>query len=156
VNLKQATTDIGKHQFNTVASAAMKILNAWKSAARSAGCRSSSPKASSILLRSVADHAHVCHAFGANSAYGDDILRAPWPEPLAEALLQDEIDWCWQINGKHRGSLAPSRQFDRDHRGRGLASDAAQKFLEARPAKKIIVVPRPPGQCRWLSVSESL
>ena len=139
--LKQANYDFSKFQFNTVASAAMKILNALE---RFAGGRNEvTEEGLSILLRLLSPITpHVCHAAWRELGFGDDILKAPWPEPLAEALIQDEIELVLQINGKHRGSLRlPAGAAKETIEAAALASEAALKFLEGRPAKKIIVVP---------------
>ncbi|MBI4984987.1 MAG: leucine--tRNA ligase, partial [Rhodocyclales bacterium] len=99
--LKQANYDLGKMQFNTVASAAMKMLNALEKSAGDAHER----EGFSILLRVLSPITpHVCHALWQELGYGKDILAAPWPEPLEAALVQDEIELVLQVNGKTRGN----------------------------------------------------
>ncbi|TRZ57151.1 MAG: leucine--tRNA ligase [Rhodocyclaceae bacterium] len=143
-NLKQANYDIGKHQLNTVASAAMKILNALEKAPRQGGDAGAViAEGLSILLRLLSPITpHVCHVLWRELGYGDDILHAPWPEPLAAALAQDEIELVLQINGKHRGSLLiPSGADKSAIEAAALASSVTQKYLEGKPAKKLVVVP---------------
>jgi leucyl-tRNA synthetase len=137
--LKQANYDLGKMQFNTVASAAMKMLNALEKAAGDAHER----ECFSILLRLLSPITpHVCHVLWKELGFGDDILAAPWPEPLAEALVQDEIELVLQVNGKTRGSVCVPAGADRAAiEAAAVASEAAQKFMEGKPAKKIVVVP---------------
>ncbi|MBI3526075.1 MAG: leucine--tRNA ligase [Betaproteobacteria bacterium] len=144
LNLKQADYDIGKHQFNTVASAAMKILNALEKAPRQGdGHAAVIAEGMSILLRLLAPITpHVCHALWRELGYGDDILRAAWPAPLAAALAQDEIELVLQINGKLRGNLRlPADATQQAIQAAALASDSAQKYLEGKAAKKVVVVP---------------
>ena len=144
LNLKQANYDIGKHQFNTVASAAMKMLNALeKSPRQGEGHAAVIAEGLSILLRLLAPITpHVCHALWRELGYGDDILRAAWPEPQAAALAQDEIELVLQINGKLRGSLRlPAGAAREAIEAAALASEAAQKHLEGKAAKKVVVVP---------------
>lgn len=144
MNLKQANYDIGKHQFNTVASATMKMLNALEKAPRNGqGDAAVIAEGIAILLRLLSPIApHICHALWRELGFGDDILKAPWPEPLESALLQEEIELVLQINGKHRGSLRlPAGASKEEIEQAALASDAAQKHLEGKPAKKLIVVP---------------
>jgi len=139
--LKQANYDFSKFQFNTVASAAMKILNALE---RFAGGRNDvTEEGLSILLRLLSPITpHICHALWQELGFGEDILKASWPVPLDEALIQDEIELVLQINGKHRGSLLlPAGAAKAEIERAALACDAAVKFLEGRPAKKVIVVP---------------
>ncbi|MBI5784323.1 MAG: leucine--tRNA ligase [Rhodocyclales bacterium] len=137
--LKQANYDLGKMQFNTVASAAMKMLNALEKSAGDPHER----EGFSILLRLLSPITpHICHALWQELGFGDDILAAPWPEPLAEALVQDEIELVLQVNGKTRGSLRVATGAERDViEAAAVASEAAQKFMEGKPAKKVVVVP---------------
>ena len=139
VLLKQANYDLGKMQFNTVASAAMKMLNALEKAAGDAHER----EGFSILLRVLSPVTpHICHTLWQELGFGDDILAAPWPEPLAEALVQDEIELVLQVNGKTRGAVRVPAGADRTAiEAAAVASEAAQKFMEGRPAKKVVVVP---------------
>ncbi|MFA6441240.1 MAG: leucine--tRNA ligase, partial [Sterolibacterium sp.] len=159
LSLKQANYDIGKHQFNTVASAAMKILNALDDGnlaayAYSQDIRGSEEQARaarnsvykegmSILLRLLSPITpHICHVLWRELGYGDDILQAPWPEPLAAALAQDEIELVLQVNGKHRGSLlVPSGADKGAIEAAALASPISQKYLEGKAPKKLVVVP---------------
>jgi len=137
--LKQANYDLGKLQFNTVASATMKMLNALEKAPADPHAR----EAFSILLRVLSPIApHISHALWIELGYGTDILAAPWPEPLEEALVQDEQELVLQVNGKHRGNIRVKVGADRTAiEAVALAHEAAQKFMEGKPAQKVIVVP---------------
>jgi hypothetical protein len=85
---------------------------------------------------------HICHALWSGLGYGADILAAPWPEPLDAALVQDEIELVLQVNGKLRGSHPRAgRRRKAAIEAVALASEAAQKFMEGKPAKKVVVVP---------------
>jgi leucyl-tRNA synthetase len=137
--LKQANYDLAKLQFNTVASACMKMLNALEKAPADPHAR----EGFGILLRVLSPIApHIAHALWIELGYGEDILKAPWPEPLEEALVQDEQELVLQVNGKLRGSISVKVGADRTAiEAVALASEAAQKFLEGKPAKKVVVVP---------------
>ncbi|MDO8959308.1 MAG: class I tRNA ligase family protein, partial [Rhodocyclaceae bacterium] len=137
--LKQANYDLGKLQFNTVASATMKMLNALEKAPADPHAR----EGFSILLRVLSPIApHISHALWIELGYGTDILAAPWPEPLEEALVQDEQELVLQVNGKHRGNIRVKVGADRTAiEAVALAHESAQKFMEGKPAKKVIVVP---------------
>ena len=143
--LKQATYDFGKHQFNTVASAAMKILNALEKAPDVDGDEAAAVAAEgfSILLRLLAPITpHIAHVLWQECGFDGDILDASWPEASEDALKQDRVELMLQVNGKLRGSIrvdaeAPRAEIERA----ALASDAAAKFMDGKPAKKVIVVP---------------
>ncbi len=139
--LKQAKADMDKHQFNTVVSAAMKILNALD---RLTGTKEAFVKEGfSILLRLLAPITpHITQALWKELGYGDDILQAPWPQVDENALVQDEIELVIQVNGKLRGSLLVAKDTDKVQLERlALAHEAVQKLLAGGVAKKIIIVP---------------
>ena len=100
-------------------------------------------KLSLILLRILSPIApHICHALWIELGYGADILDAPWPEPVEAALVQDEEDLVLQVNGKHRGNIRVKVGADKTAiEAVALASEGAQKFMEGKPAKKVVVVP---------------
>lgn len=144
LTLRQANYDLSKHQFNTVVSAAMKMLNALEKL----------PiikqenfdvilEGISILLRLLSPICpHITHSLWRELGYGDDILHAPWPEPLAAALEQDEIELVLQVNGKLRGSLRAAKDADKTTLEQlALAHEAVQKNLAGAVPKKIVVVP---------------
>ena len=137
--LRQANYDMAKLQFNTVASACMKMLNALEKAPADPHAR----EGFSILLRVLSPIApHIAHALWIELGYGPDILQAPWPEPLEAALAQDEVELVLQVNGKLRGAIRVKVGADRTAiEATALASPDAQKFMAGKPAKKVVVVP---------------
>ncbi|WP_374404668.1 leucine--tRNA ligase [Niveibacterium sp.] len=142
--LKQANYDLGKQQFNTVASATMKMLNAIEKAPRDTGLAAEVvEECFGILLRVLSPITpHIAHALWRELGYGDDILHAAWPEPQEEALIQDEVELVLQVLGKTRGSIKVPASADKAAiEAAAVASDVAQKFMEGKPAKKVIVVP---------------
>ena len=144
--LRKANRDFAVHQFNTVASGAMIILNALEGvraagepAARVAVLR----EGLSILLRLLAPLTpHVSHHLWRELGYGEDILAAPWPEPDAAALEADEVELVVQVNGKKRADVRVPKAADRAAiEAIVLANAAVQKFIEGQSVKKVIVVP---------------
>jgi leucyl-tRNA synthetase len=139
--LKQANYDLAKHQFNTVASAAMKILNALE---RFSGGRNKvTEEGLSILLRLLSPITpHICHQLWRELGFGEDVMLAPWPEPDAAALEQDEIEYVVQVGGKTRGSLRAPRAADRGAlEALVQASAPVQRYATGKAIKRIIVVP---------------
>jgi leucyl-tRNA synthetase len=149
LQLRQATFDMERNQFNTVASACIKILNALDDAApgksdgdarsRHAVCK----EGLSILLRVLSPIApHICHTLWREFALGDDVLRAPWPQPDAKALEQDEIELVLQVNGKLRGHLRAPKSAGREELEKmALAHDAVARHANGQPVRKVVVVP---------------
>ena len=65
-----------------------------------------------------------------------------WPVVDQRALVQDEIELMLQVNGKLRGQIRVAAAADKAAiEAAALASEAAQKYLEGQPPKKVVVVP---------------
>ena len=152
LNLKQANYDIERHQFNTVASACMKILNALERAPatetnaeeRAAVVRAEIiEEGLSILLRVLSPITpHICHHLWRELGFGKDVLEAAWPEPAEAALEQDEIELVIQVGGKMRGKLrVPAGASSEEIETAVLASEQVMKFVAGKTVRKIVVVP---------------
>ena len=161
--LSQMNYDYGRMQFNTVASGAMKMFNALESTLNAlmsfephvAVKRSSGDEPSGYLRRAAFIEGlgillrvlypvtpHICDYLWRQLGYGDDILKASWPEPDEGALVQDEIELVLQINGKLRGNVRVAADADRAAiEATALAHEAAQKHIAGKPVKKVVVVP---------------
>jgi leucyl-tRNA synthetase len=95
----------------------------------------------SILIRLLAPITpHLAHHLWRELGFGDDVLRAPWPEAAADALEQDEIEYVVQVNGKLRGSVKVPKSADRKTIEES-ATAAMAKYIVDQVIKKIIIVP---------------
>jgi leucyl-tRNA synthetase len=142
--LRQANYDMGRRQFNTVASAAMKILNALERAPHGdAGRGAVLREGLGILLRLLSPITpHVAHHLWRELGFGEDILAAPWPEPDPAALEEDEIELVVQVNGRKRGDVRVPRDADRKAiETLVLADPAVRKHVGDQPVRKVVVVP---------------
>jgi leucyl-tRNA synthetase len=125
----------------------MKMLNALESAQKSksdAGPRQAVVREGlSLLLRLLSPMTpHIAHQLWRDLGYGGDILTAPWPEPDAAALTQDEIELVVQVNGKKRGNVRVPREADNKAIEALVLADAEiTRALAGKPVKKFIVVP---------------
>jgi leucyl-tRNA synthetase len=146
--LKQASYDYERMQYNTVVSAAMKLLNQIEAfEAGDAGPRGAARKeALAILLRVLYPACpHITHALwqqlGFAAEFGD-LLDAPWPAVDEAALRLDEIELMLQISGKLRGVLKLAANADKATiEAAALASAEFTRFADGRPAKKVVIVP---------------
>jgi leucyl-tRNA synthetase len=138
--LKQANFDIQRHQFNTVASACMKILNALQELPE---WNATTEEGLSILLRLLAPIApHIAHHLWRELGFGEDVMQARWPEPDPAALEQDEIELVVQVNGKLRGSIVVPKQADKSTiENLALSNPNVQRFVAGQSVKKVVVVP---------------
>jgi leucyl-tRNA synthetase len=145
--LKQACHDYERMQYNTIVSAAMKMLNALEPV------KDESPAAAAllregagILLRTLYPIApHVTwvawRELGFAAALGD-LLDAPFPQPDPFALARDEIELVVQVNGKLRSQIRVPAQAGRPEIEAATLADATvQKFIAGAAVKKLIVVP---------------
>ncbi|WP_374621809.1 leucine--tRNA ligase [Pandoraea sp.] len=143
--LKQANYDYQRVQYNTVVSAAMKMLNAIESDKGAAGA-GAVRECYGILLRVLYPVVpHVTHGLWAELGYAaqqGDLLDAPWPEVDETALVQDEIELVLQVAGKVRGAVRVAKDASREAiEQAALAHEMTTKFGEGKPVKKVIVVP---------------
>jgi len=139
--LKQANYDLQKLQFNTVASACMKILNALERLPEEDAA--ADEEGMSILLRVLSPITpHLCHYLWRELGFGEDVMHAPWPEPDPAALEQDEVELVVQVNGKLRGSIRVPKQADMSTiESLAMANSNVQKFGAGQNVKKVVVVP---------------
>ncbi|HKC31148.1 MAG TPA: class I tRNA ligase family protein, partial [Burkholderiales bacterium] len=146
--LKQANYDLQKFQFNTVASACMKILNALERLPEED--TAADEEGMSILIRLLSPITpHIAHhlwrELGLGKQFpeaGEDVMRAPWPEPDKQALERDEVELVVQVNGKLRGSIRVPKAADRAAiEGLALANPNVQRFVAGHHVKKVVVVP---------------
>ncbi|MGH8737452.1 MAG: class I tRNA ligase family protein, partial [Burkholderiales bacterium] len=97
----------------------------------------------SILLRLLSPIApHVSHHLWIALGFGDDVMRAAWPEPDPVALEQDEIEYVVQINGKKKGILLAPNGLDREGvEAFARANELVIASLGGVLIKRMIVVP---------------
>ena len=79
------------------------------------------------------------------SALGHDSLisEASWPQADAGLLVEDEITYPIQINGKRRGELSIAKEASKEEvEAATLALDFVRNALAGNAPKKLIVVPQ--------------
>jgi leucyl-tRNA synthetase len=148
LNLKQADFDYERVQYNTVVSAAMKMLNALEDArlGDSPAERALTREGLGILLRVLYPIApHITHVLWQELGYAaalGDLLDAPWPAADEEALRQDEIELVVQVNGRLRGAIRVPAAADQAAIERAALADATvRKHVGGQPVKRVVVVP---------------
>jgi leucyl-tRNA synthetase len=143
--LKQVLHDYERLQFNTVASGAMKLLNAMEEF-RNDGTPASAAalrEAFSVLLRVLYPACpHITHGLWRALGFSGSLIDAPWPAVDEAALVQDEIELVLQVNGKTRGAVRVAAAADKAAiEAAATAAPEVAKFGEGRPVRKVIVVP---------------
>jgi leucyl-tRNA synthetase len=147
--LKQANFDYQRRQYNTVVSAAMKMLNVLepiKLGQNAVVSASVLRECLSILLRVLYPVVpHLTHVLWKDMGYAKTygpILDASWPSVDETALVQTEITLMLQINGKLRGDIRVPADADKEQiEALALNSEPATKALNGGAPKKVIIVP---------------
>jgi leucyl-tRNA synthetase len=139
--LEQANRDVEKYQFNTVVAAAMKMVNTLSQVKEL-----NDPvyaEGVDILLRLLSPIVpHVTHALWQGLGCEGDVLDAAWPQPDADAMVQDTIELVVQVNGKVRGKISVAADAAKDDVEKAALADVkVQKFTEGKNVVKVIVVP---------------
>ncbi|MFN3750508.1 MAG: leucine--tRNA ligase [Thiobacillus sp.] len=140
--IQKVGDDIARRkQFNTAIAAVMELMNALGKLeggdAITRSVRQEVLEAVVALLAPIVPH--IAEALYAELRPGTAMA---WPVVDETALVQDEIELVLQVNGKLRGALRVPAAADRAAiEAAALASETAQKFLEGRPPKKVVVVP---------------
>jgi leucyl-tRNA synthetase len=142
--LKQADFDYQRLQYNTVVSAAMKMLNALEAAKGEAPAVLR--EGYGILLRVLYPVVpHIAFVLWNELGYASEhgtLLDAPWPKVDETALEQSEIELVLQVNGKVRGALRIPKDAPREAiEHAALAHEMFEKFGEGKTPKKIVIVP---------------
>ena len=144
VFLQQALNDFQRIQYNTVASATMKMLNTLETVGDGPAAASVLREGVSILLRTLYPMTpHIAHALWVELGYAKesgDLLDAPMPQPAEDALRQDEVELVVQVNGKLRGRVIVAATADEAAiKEAALADEHVQKFVD-KPVRKVIYV----------------
>ncbi|MDR0379243.1 MAG: leucine--tRNA ligase [Candidatus Accumulibacter sp.] len=138
-----------RQQFNTVIAAVMELLNAYDKTAREVvlfedpeGRALAQELLEAVALMLFPIVPHIAHALYVELKPGADAACTAFPVVDEAALARDEIELMLQIDGKLRGSLrVPVGASRATIEAAALACDAAQKRLQGRTPKKLIVVP---------------
>jgi len=140
--IQKVSDDIERRkQFNTAIAAVMELMNALAkldgddSVTRSV--RQEVLEAAAAMLAPIVPH--IAEALYAELRPG---AALSWPAVDEAALVQDEIEMMLQVNGKLRGQIRVAAAAGKAAiEAAALASEAAQKYLEGQPPKKVVVVP---------------
>jgi len=153
--IKTVTEDIESLRLNTAISAMMILLNALEDA-------KSIPRAVAealiLLLSPFAPHLceELWQRLGPHEAgrgvpsevegrlgHAQSLAEEPWPSYDLAVLVQTEVLWVVQVNGKVRARITlPAEATEERLRQVVLADDRIKKFVNGQPIKQVIIVPR--------------
>nr|AUG32184.1 t-RNA synthetase, class Ia:Leucyl-tRNA synthetase [Paulinella longichromatophora] len=135
----------GEVQFNTAIAELMKLCNVLSPAMATISELIAIEALKSLITLMAPFAPHLAEELWSQLSFENNtsIHEQPWPILDPSALVQKNINIVIQINGKVRGSLTVPTSADKETlEDLALASDAAQKWLEGKSPKRIIVVPR--------------
>jgi leucyl-tRNA synthetase len=133
-----------RKQFNTAIAAIMELMNAQaKLEADDAASRAVKQEAlEAVVLMLAPIVPHICRTLIKALKPGACLVGSPWPVVDESALVRDEIELMLQVNGKLRGKLRVAVDAGKDAIEQAAqASPDVQRFMEGKPAKKVVVVP---------------
>jgi leucyl-tRNA synthetase len=140
--IQKVSDDIERRkQFNTAIAAVMELMNALgKLEGDDAVTRSLRQEVLEAAVAMLAPMVpHISETLYAELEPG---AAMTWPAVDETALVQDEIELMLQVNGKLRGQIRVAATAAREAiEAVALASEAAQKYLQGQPPKKVVVVP---------------
>ena len=143
--IAKVTDDIERRkQFNTAIAANMELMNALaKLEGDDAATRAVKQEAlEAVVLMLSPIVPHICRTLIKALKPGTCMVGSPWPVADEAALVRDEIELMLQVNGKLRGKIRVAADAAKDAiEAAALASPEVQKFMEGKPAKKVVVVP---------------
>ena len=133
-----------RQQFNTAIAAVMELLNQYDKTDTSGELGQAVARevleAVVLLLSPIVPH--ICETLWGELA-GGNLWQQSWPAVDNAALVQTEIEIRVQVNGKLRDKIQITADADEAAvKAAALATAGAQKFMEGKEPKKIVVVPK--------------
>ena len=135
--IKKVTSDTEGLQMNTAIAQMMIFVNDATSA------KALPREIVGAFLRLLSPYApHIAEELWQRLDEDELIAHAEWPGWDPELVKDETITIVVQVNGKKRGELSVARDTDKNELERlALASENAQRFMDGKEPKKVIVVP---------------
>ena len=133
-----------RQQFNTAIAAVMELLNQYDKTDTSGehGQAVAREVLEAVVLLLSPIVPHICETLWGELA-GGNLWQQSWPAVDNAALVQTEIEMMVQVNGKLRDKIQIAADADEAAvKAAALATAGAQKFMEGKELKKIVVVPK--------------
>jgi leucyl-tRNA synthetase len=140
--IKEVSEDLeGDYQFNTAISELMKLNNALTDAKdKNSPVYKEGIETLLILLAPLAPH--IAEELWQALGHKESIHLQPWRKVDPAALVVDEITLVIQVMGKTRGTIvSPANLSKQELEDFARNSELAQRYLEGKEIKKVIVVP---------------
>jgi leucyl-tRNA synthetase len=145
LTIKKVTDDIERRlQMNTAIAAVMELINAVSRFSPQAEADRSvvqeALETACLLLSPVVPH--ITSVLWQALGQTEQIIDAHWPIADETAMVQDEIQYIVQVNGKLRDRILVAANADQGTIEQlAQASESARRHIEGKTVRKIIVVP---------------
>jgi len=136
--IKKVTEDLDNFGFNTAIAAMMMFVNdaiTWPTRPKSV------LREFLILLQPFAPH--LAEELNGKLGHATTLAYEPWPKFDPQYLVEDTVEIPVQVNGKLRDKLVvPANATPAEIEAAALASEKVKAFLDGKPVKKVIQVPK--------------
>ena len=134
--IKETSEGIAALKFNTPVSKMMEFVNT------AGGALPSKEEAEAFVLILSPYAPHLAEELWSRMGHTDTLAEATWPEFDESALVQDTVEIAIQVMGKLRGTIAVSKDADKDAvLAEAKANDNVARHLEGKTIIKEIFVP---------------
>ncbi|NOQ35538.1 MAG: class I tRNA ligase family protein, partial [Methylococcaceae bacterium] len=144
--LEKVADDLGRrHTFNTAIAANMELLNSLSKfkgdSANAKALRQETLEAITLMLSPIVPH--ICRQLWTELGQQGDVVSQRFPEVDKDAMQQDAMTIIIQVNGKLRSKLEVEVNATKEQiQELALADEHAQRFIDGKAIKKVIVVPK--------------
>jgi len=144
--IQKVTDDLGRrYTFNTAIAANMELVNALSrfndDSENGKAVRQEALEAIVLMLSPIVPH--ICHQLWLDLGHQQAVVGESWPEVDITALELDSLELVIQVNGKLRSKISVSTTASKDEvEAMALADENVKRFIEDKPVKKVIVVPK--------------
>ncbi|MBL0210890.1 MAG: leucine--tRNA ligase [Holophagaceae bacterium] len=145
LTIHRITEDLAvRHQFNTVVSGLMELINAISDLPLSSPHRGQVMQhALDAFVRMLSPVApHLAEQLFEQLGGSGFVMHAPWPEASAGWMQADEILVVVQVNGKVRGRVTlPASATEEERRGAAMACSEVRPHLDGKEILKVVLPP---------------
>ena len=136
--IKKVTEDIENFSFNTSVAAFMICVNELS------GLKCNKRSVLADLAKVIAPFApHTAEELWSSLGNTGSVCDAAWPKFNEDYLKEDSVTYSISFNGKTRFTLDfPAEATQQEIEAAVLANEKAQGYIEGKPIRKVIVVPR--------------
>jgi len=144
--IQKVSHDMGVRTiFNTAIAANMELVNTLSKftddSDNGKAVRKEALEAIVLMLAPIVPH--ICHQLWLDLGHQQAVVSESWPEVDSAALEQDSIELIIQVNGKLRSKISVSAMASSDEmQAMALNDEHALRFIEGKPIRKVIVVPK--------------